>query len=330
LHSGPDNTIVNIQRGLRKVFSRSGGCSDYDSLLIATGSKPVMPAIPGVELTGVVSFRDIPDVETMLDYCQSAKHAVVLGGGLLGLEAASGLLQRGMDVTVIHNHAQLLNRQIDSHAAEMLQTTLSMRGMKFNLATQALKLIGNTEQHVQAVLLSDGSELPCDLFVIAIGVQPNKALAQQAGLYCERGIVVNDFLQTYDPCIYAVGECVQHRGQTFGLLAPVLAQARVCAHQLAGVGVAGYNNLPTPAKLKVSGVNFYSMGDFVGKSQSDAITYNDPASKVYKKLVIQDNKITGCLLYGDIADGPWYQELMECDTDVSSIRRGMIFGKAYQ
>jgi nitrite reductase (NADH) large subunit len=311
------------------VYAQDGTRAAYDRLLIATGSKPVVPAIPGNDLEGVISFRDIFDVNRMLAYSKSHNKAVVLGGGLLGLEAANGLVLRGMDVTVIHNNDVLLNRQMDSQAGEMLKKELERRGLKFKMAAKAQRLISDGSDHIKAVRFEDGSELECDLFIMAIGVRPNMALAQEAGLYCERGIVVNDTLQSYDPSIYAVGECIQHRGATFGLVAPLFEQAKVCANHLSDHGAAEYITLPTATKLKVTGINLFSIGDFQGDESSESIHFTDPALGIYKKLVIKANKLVGAVLYGDTADGNWYQELLEKKVSVSGIRDVLIFGKAY-
>lgn len=328
LHAGPSKAVVRIERGLRKVFAQDGATAEYDRLLIATGSKPVVPEIPGADLGGVIGFRAIFDVNTMLEYSKKHKKAVVLGGGLLGLEAANGLAMQGMRVTVIHNTDVLLNRQMDRQAGEMLQTALERRGLQFKMAAQVEALIGDDTRHVRAVRFADGSELECDLFVMAIGVRPNVALARQAGLYCERGIVVNDTLQSYDPCIYAVGECIQHRGATFGLVAPLFEQAKVCANHLSGHGVAEYINLPTSTKLKVTGIKLFSVGDIHGDEQHcETIRFNDPSSGIYKKLVIHENKLRGAVLYEDTGDGNWYQELLEREADISDIREQLIFGR---
>ncbi len=328
LHAGPDKAVVRIERGLRKVIAQDGTYADYDRLLIATGSKPVIPNIPGSDLEGVISFRDIVDVNTMLAYSQNHKTAVVLGGGLLGLEAAYGLALRGMSVTVVHNTDLLLNRQIDSQAGKMLQTALEQRGLSFKMNAKTQELIGDKNQHIHAVRFADGTELDCDLFIMAIGVRPNISLAQKAGLYCERGIVVNDTLQSYDPCVYAVGECIQHRGDTFGLVAPLFEQAKVCANHLSAHGVAEYMTLPTATKLKVTGINLFSMGDFIGDQHSEIIRFTDPALGVYKKLIIKAQKISGAVLYGDTTDGRWYQELMEQAQPIADIRDNLIFGEA--
>jgi len=329
LHAGEEKTVVYIDRKKKNVYAQDGTVVGYDRLLIATGSKAVMPQVPGNDLKGVISFRDIVDVNKMLSYSHSHSKAVVLGGGLLGLEAASGLALRGMDVTVIHNHDILMNRQMDRHAAKMLQTELEQRGLKFKMGAKLKQLLGDENGHIRAVSFDDGSQLECDLFVTAIGVRPNMALAQKAGIYCQRGIVVNDTLQSYDPSVYAVGECIQHRGSTFGLVAPLFEQAKVCANHLSAHGAAKYVALPTATKLKVTGINLFSVGDFQGGENSDCICFTDPALGIYKKLVIKANKLIGAVLYGDTADGGWYQQLLEQEGDISNIREALVFGKAY-
>ena len=329
LYAGQDKAVVRIDRVNRKVYAQDGTSAAYDRLLIATGSRPVVPAIPGNDLEGVISFRDIFDVNRMLTYSRSHSKAVVLGGGLLGLEAANGLVLRGMDVTVIHNSEVLLNRQMDRQAGEMLQKELEQRDLKFKMAAKTQQLIGDENGHIRVVHFEDGSELECDLFIMAIGVRPNMALAQEAGVYCERGIVVNDTLQSYDPSIYAVGECIQHRGDTFGLVAPLFEQAKVCANHLSDHGVAEYSTLPTATKLKVTGISLFSVGDFQGDENCEYIHFTDPALGIYKKLVIKANKLIGAVLYGDTIDGNWYQELLEKEENIFDIRDVLIFGKAY-
>ncbi|WP_052700605.1 NAD(P)/FAD-dependent oxidoreductase [Methylocucumis oryzae] len=329
LHTGEDKAVVKIDRRRKQVIAKDGTVAQYDKLLIATGSRAAKPSMPGHELDGVVSFRDVIDVNTMLAYSQTHRQAVVLGGGLLGLEAANGLVMRGMEVTVIHSHAQVLNRQLDKPAATLLQQQLEARGIQFKLAAKTQALIGDDKGHVRAVRFDDGSELACDLFVAAVGIQPNIELAQAAGLYCERGIMVNDTMQTYDPSIYAVGECVQHRGDTFGLVAPLFEQAKVCANHLSTHGVAMYLTVPTATKLKVTGINLFSLGNFLGDNHSEQIVFTDTELGVYKKLVIQQGKLAGAVLYGDTADGLWYQELLEQGCDINPMREMLIFGQAY-
>lgn len=329
LHAGAKKAVARIERGFKKVIAVDGTTASYDRLLIATGSKAIFPKVEGNNLEGVISFRDIVDVHKMLDYSRKYKKAIVLGGGLLGLEAANGLALRGMDVTVIHRNEVLLNRQLDKTAAKLLQSELEQRGIQFKMATKLQKLIGNEDKHIIAAQFHDGSELACDLLIAAIGIEPNIAIAKDAGLYCERGIVVNDTLQSYDPSIYAVGECIQHRGGTFGLVAPLFEQAKVCANHLSSHGVAEYVTLPTATKLKVTGIQLFSVGDFIGDAESEDITFSDPALGIYKKLVLKANQLIGAVLYGDTADGSWYQELLEKKTSVCEIRDKLIFGKIY-
>jgi nitrite reductase (NADH) large subunit len=339
LHAGEGKTVVHIDRKKREVYAQDGTVACYDRLLIATGSKAVMPQVPGNDLKGVISFRDIADVNKMLSYSRSHKKAVVLGGGLLGLEAACGLVLRGMDVTVIHNQDILMNRQMDRPAAKLLQTELERRGLKFRMAAKLKQLLGDEKRHIKAVsfedgmdagaIADDGSRLECDLFVSAIGVRPNMELARKSGIYCQRGIVVNDTLQSYDPSIYAVGECIQHRGSTFGLVAPLFEQAKVCANHLSAHGAAEYATLPTAAKLKVTGINLFSVGDFQGGENCENICFTDPASGIYKKLVVKGGKLIGAVLYGDTADGSWYQQLLEQEDNISGIRDALVFGQAY-
>jgi nitrite reductase (NADH) large subunit len=329
LHAGETKAVERIDCEHKQVIAQDGTTADYDCLLIATGSKAIIADVVGNDLDGVISFRDIVDVNKMLDYSCSHKKAVVLGGGLLGLEAANGLVLRGMDVTVIHNNAVLLNRQLDKPAGQLLQAALEQKGIKFKMSAKLDYLLGDEHHHIKSVCFQDGSELDCDLFIMAIGVRPNITLAQQAGLYCERGIVVDDTLQSHDANIYAVGECIQHRGDTFGLVAPLFEQARVCANHLSGECVEEYSTLPTATKLKVTGIHLFSIGDFQGGTDSESLMFSDTHLGIYKKLVLKDDKLIGAVLYGDTADGAWYQELVEQENPVSALRDGLIFGKTY-
>lgn len=329
LHAGKDKTVTRIDRNKKIVYAADGTEATYDRLLIATGSKPFILPLPGSDLAGVMAFRDIYDVNKMLSYTEKKQHAVVLGGGLLGLEAANGLVQRGMHVTVIHHNDVLLNRQLDKEAAKLLQSELESRGIQFKLNSTTEEILDNGHGHVSSVKFKDGSTLECDLFVMAVGVRPNIDLAISSGLYCEQGIIVSDTLQTFDPSIYAVGECIQHRGQTFGLVAPLFDQAKVCANHLTGHGVAEYKTLPTATKLKVSGIQLFSVGNFNGDEYSEFITFKDPNAKQYKKIVIQDNRIIGVVLYGDTSQGAWLYSLMEQNVDISLFRQWLIFGEHY-
>ncbi|WP_230419360.1 NAD(P)/FAD-dependent oxidoreductase [Undibacterium griseum] len=318
--------VVAIDRHRRTVRSRAGIEVAYDRLLLATGSTPFIIPVPGHQLPGVIAFRDIQDVETMLQAARSHRHAVVIGGGLLGLEAANGLLRQGMEVTVVHVCGSLMERQLDAAAALLLKKALEQKGMRFLLDANTSEIVGN--ERVTAVRFQDGSEIPADLVVMTAGVRPNIALAKQAGLHCERAIVVDDTLQTYDPRIYAVGECVQHRMATFGLVAPIWDQARVCGAHLAGAGHRRYVQQATATKLKVTGVDLYSAGNFIGGEGSEDLVMRDPRRGIYKRLVLKDNQIIGAVLYGDVKDGPWYFGLIQNQTDISALRNQLLFGQA--
>jgi nitrite reductase (NADH) large subunit len=308
------------------VRSRAGVELRYDRLLLATGSKPFIIPVPGHQLPGVIAFRDIQDVETMLTAARNHRHAVVIGGGLLGLEAANGLMRQGMDVTVVHVMDSLMERQLDKSAAILLKKALEQKGLRFLLNAQTAEIAGAGQ--VTAVRFKDGTEIPADLVVMTAGVRPNIELAQQAGLHCERAIVVDDTLQTYDPRIYAVGECVQHRMATFGLVAPIWEQARVCGAHLAGAGHRRYVQQATATKLKVTGVDLYSAGDFIGGEGSEDLVLRDPRRGIYKRLVIKGAHIVGAVLYGDVKDGPWYFEMIQNRTDISTLRSQLLFGQA--
>lgn len=318
--------VVAIDRARRLVRSQSGKEVRYDRLLLATGSRPFIVPVPGHALDGVIAFRDIQDVETMLAAARAHRHAVVIGGGLLGLEAANGLLRQGMDVTVLHLGDALMDRQLDANAAALLKRTLERRGLRILLGANTSEILG--EKRVTGVRLADGTQIPADLVVMAAGVRPNAELARAAGLHCERAIVVDDTLQTYDPRIYAVGECVQHRQATFGLVAPIWDQARVCAAHLAGAGHRRYVQQATATRLKVSGVELYSAGDIVGGEDSEDLVLRDPRRGVYKRLVLQQGRLAGAVLYGDVQDGPWYFELIQNGTPIGAMRNRLLFGKA--
>ena len=328
-HAGEKKAVARIERGYKKVIAIDGTTASYDRLLIATGSKAISPKVDGHNLDGVISFRHIMDVNKILDYSRTHKKVVVLGGSLLGLETAYGLALHGMEVTVVHSHQMLLNRQLDKTAATLLQNELEQRGIVFKMSAKLKALIGNENKHIIAAQFEDKSELACDLFITAIGIEPNITLAKEAGLYCERGIVVNDTLQTYDPSIYAVGECIQHRGATFELAAPLFEQAKVCASRLSKNGVAEYITLPTATKLKVAGIQLFSIGDFLGDDESESITFSNPALGIYKKLVLKTHRLIGAILYGDTTDSGWYQELLEQKMSVSTLKDKLIFGKDY-
>jgi nitrite reductase (NADH) large subunit len=322
LHAG--DPVVAIDRARRIVRARSGLEVSYDRLLLATGSSPFIVPVPGAQLAGVVGFRDLDDVGMMLAAAKRGGSAVVIGGGLLGLEAANGLLRQGMNVTVVHLTSSLMNQQLDPAAALLLKSALERRGLRILLGAQTEAILGDGK--VEAVRFADGLEVPADLVVMAAGVRPNVALAREAGLHVERAIVVDDTLQTYDPRVYAVGECVQHRKATFGLVAPIWDQARVCAAHLAGLGHRRYVQQALAVKLKVTGIDLYSAGDFSGLEGSEDLVLRDRHAGVYKRLVLMGGRVTGAVLYGDVSDGPWYFDLIQRGTDVSSIRDRLLFG----
>lgn len=326
LHKG--KRVEQINRARREVIATDGTVAHYDRLIIATGSNPFMLPIPGANKRGVLSFRDINDVHQMLEASSQYKKAIVIGGGLLGLEAANGLLKQGMDVSVVHINDTLMERQLDKPAAKLLQQSLEARGMHFLLEASTAELLG--DERVTGVRFKDGLEVEADLVVMAVGIKPNIALAKSTGLYCERGIVVNDTMQTItDPKIYAIGECVQHRGIAYGLVAPLFEQAKVAANHLAQYGIARYQGTVTSTKLKVTGIELFSAGDFIGNDKTEEIVFKDAGAGTYKKIVLQDNQIKGAVLYGDTVDGSWYFQLMKDGTDISAFRDTLLFGQAH-
>ena len=325
LHAG--KRVARIDRVKRKVVTDDGIEAPYDRLLLATGSDPFLPPLPGINLPGVRSYRDIADTESMIDAAATYQRAVVIGGGLLGLEAANGLKARGMDVTVIHLAGWLMERQLDETAGKLLQHSLEARGIKFLIGKQTEALVQGESGRVAAVRLKDGATLAADLVVVAIGIRPNTALAQAAGLPAERGIRVSDTLQTFDPRIYAVGECVNHRGTAYGLVAPLFEMAKVCANHLAEYGIGRYSGSVTSTKLKVTGIDLFSAGNFMGGAGTEEITLSDPVGGVYKKLLLKDNKLIGACLYGDTSDGSWYFKLLREGRNVADMRDALMFGE---
>ena len=289
LHAG--KLVTKIDRLNCVVQSEDGLAIPYDRLLIATGSNPIMLPIPGINLPGVLAYRSIDDVEKMLIAAKTSKRAVVIGGGLLGLEAANGLSLQGMEVSVVHLCDWPMERQLDQVGGGLLKTELEKRGLKFYLSRQTEAILG--EENVTGLRFKGGEEIPADLVIMAAGIRPNIALAKLAKIHCERGIVVNDTMQTYDPKIYSVGECVQHRGQCYGLVAPLFEQAKVAANHLAEYGRMRYEGSAVSTKLKVTGIDLFSAGDFNLKPGDEELLLQDSARGVYKKLVLRDNKLRG-------------------------------------
>jgi nitrite reductase [NAD(P)H] large subunit len=325
LHAGCE--VTRIDRARRKVLAAGGLEVPYDRLILATGSNPVVLPLPGKDLPGVVSYRDIADVDRMVEAARDGTHAVVIGGGLLGLEAAYGLQKRGMDVTVVHLLPTLMERQLDAAAGDLLKRSLEERGLKFKMPAQTAGIVG--DGRVRGVRFADGTEAPANLVVMAVGIRPNAALAKASGIACERGVLVSDTMQTFDPRIYALGECVQHRGTCYGLVAPLFEQAKVLANHLAEFGIGRYAGSQVSTKLKVTGIDLFSAGDFNGGKGAEELVLHDAARGVYKKLVVQDNKIRGAVLYGDTMDGPWYFQLMREGTQIADFRENILFGQAH-
>lgn len=319
------DAVTEISRVKRSVVTESGKEFPYDRLVIATGSNPFIIPIPGADKEGVLGFRDIYDVDVMVQASKDYKKAVVIGGGLLGLEAANGLMKQGMDVTVVHLLDSLMERQLDKPASALLKASLEERGMTFMMEVSTAEIVG--DKRVSGLKFADGSEVDADLVVMAVGIRPNFELAQKAGIHCERGIVVNDTMQTYDPQIYAVGECVQHRNECYGLVAPLFEQAKVAANHLAQVGSTRYMGSLTSTKLKVTGIDLFSAGEFNEEEGDEVLQMQDVASGVYKKLVIRDNVIKGAVMFGDTMDGTWYFSLMRDATNIADFRKTILFGQ---
>jgi nitrite reductase (NADH) large subunit len=317
-----------IDRAARQVMLADGATIPYDELLLATGSKPLAPPIPGLGLPGVRAFRDIADVEAMIEAARPDRRAVVIGGGLLGLEAAWGLKRRGMSVALVHLMPTLMERQLDVAAAELLHRDLDARGIGFFINCQTEEIFGT--DRAEAVLLADGRRLPADLVVLAVGVRPNIDLVRHAGLDVNRGVLVGDDMATSDPHIHAVGECIEHNGQVFGLVAPIWEQAKVCGARLAGDATAVYVPPPVFTSLKITGIDVFSAGTLAAADEADEeITLHDAKCGLYKKVIVRDNRVVGSVLYGGVGDGSWYVELMRERTDVSLFRDHIVFGRAF-
>jgi nitrite reductase (NADH) large subunit len=323
-----NDAVTRIDRGDRSVTSANGLTVRYDRLLIATGSKPLAPPIPGLGLPGVCAFRDIADVDKMLAAAKTHKRAVVIGGGLLGLEAAWGLKQRGMSVALVHLMPTLMERQLDAAAGQMLQRDLDRRGIAFFTDGQTEEITGT--DRAEGVQLADGRFVPADLVVLAIGIRPNIDLAKTAQLEVNRSIVVTDDMRTSDPVIFSVGECVEHRGNVFGLVAPIWDQAKVCAARLAGDEEALFASRALATSLKITGVDVFSAGALMAVDEGDdEITLRDDSRGLYKKIVLREGKLVGAVLYGDVADGQWYLQMMRDKEDISALRERLVFGRAF-
>ena len=331
LHAGKKVVEIDRVKRIVRAEDKDGNVTEaeYDRLLLCTGSNPFILPIPGKDLKGVIAYRDIADTNEMIDTAKTHKRAVVIGGGLLGLEAANGLMRRGMEVTVVHVMPWLMERQLDVVAGKLLQKSLEDRGLKFMMGAQTQELTGDEGGRVKSIKFKDGVELATDLVVMAVGIRPNTQLAESMRLHCNKGIVVNDTMQTItDARIYSVGECAAHRGIAYGLVAPLFEQAKVAANHLAQFGIGRYQGSLTSTKLKVTGIDLFSAGDFQGGAGTEEIVMSDPFGGVYKKLVLKDDKLVGACLYGDTVDGSWYFKLLRDGRSVADIRDKLMFGES--
>ncbi|MBB4394999.1 FAD-dependent oxidoreductase [Bradyrhizobium sp. ERR14] len=317
--------VTEIDTGRRELKIEGEESMEYSKLVLATGSTPLRLNLPGADLAGVHTFRDTRDVDLLLTLAAAKKRVVVVGGGLLGLEAAYGLAKAGAPVTLLHLMDRLMERQLDGPAADLLKTLVERKGIRILLNASTARIHG--DGHVEAVELADGSRIEADAVIFAAGIKPNVALAKDAGIAVNRGIVVNDVMQTASPDIFALGECAEHRGTCYGLVEPAYEQARVLARHLAG-RPAAYQGSVVSTNLKVSGVSVFSAGDFTGGEGSESLVLTDRRRGTYKKLVIADGRLTGAVLIGDTVDALWYLELIRNRDKVAAIRTDMMFGRA--
>ena len=319
--------IVDIDKNKQTVTSDKGDCYAYDKLVIATGSTPFILPVPGSDLPSVVAFRDISDVDCMIEAAKNKKKAVVIGGGLLGLEAANGLIKRGMDVTVVHACDVLMELQMDEVSGTLLKNSLEAGGMKFKMPVFTSEIVG--EDDVMAIKFADGSELDTDLVVMTVGIRPNIKIAGKIPLEVNRAIIVNDQLETSVKNIYAIGECTEHRGKTYGLVAPLYEQAQVLAEVLSGQK-SSYEGSFTSTKLKVTGINLFSAGDFNDSEETESLVYQDLANDIYRKIVLKNNRIQGGVMFGDVTGSNWVFDNLVSQTDMSAYRDTMLFGDGFE
>jgi len=316
---------AEIDVGRRELKIENDESIEFSKLVLATGSTPLRLNVPGADLLGVHTFRDSRDVDLLLTLAAQRKRVVVVGGGLLGLEAAYGLAKAGAQVDLIHLMDRLMERQLDAPAAALLKSLVERKGIKILLNANTARIHGET--HVEAVELVDGRRIEAEAVIFAAGIRPNVALAKEAGISVNRGVVVDDHLQTSAARVFALGECAEHRGICYGLVEPAYEQARVLARHLAGANAA-YPGSVVATNLKVSGVSVFSAGDFLGADGTESIVLNDARGGTYKKLVILDGRLTGAVLVGDVADALWYLELIRNRAPIATIRDRMMFGRA--
>ncbi|MBR1283359.1 NAD(P)/FAD-dependent oxidoreductase [Bradyrhizobium sp. AUGA SZCCT0177] len=316
---------TEVDVGRREVKIANEESIPFSKLILTTGSSPLRLNVPGADLAGVHTFRDSRDVDLLLTLAAQKKRVVVVGGGLLGLEAAYGLAKAGAPVTLVHLMDRLMERQLDAPAAELLKSLVERKGIEILLNANTARIHGETR--VEGVELTDGRRIDADAVIFAAGIRPNIALAKEAGIAVNRGVVVDDHLQTASPDIFAIGECAEHRGICYGLVEPAYEQARVLARHLAGSD-ASYGGSIVATNLKVSGVSVFSAGDFVGTEGSETIVLSDLNCGTYKKLVVADGRLTGAVLIGDVSDALWYLELIRTRQSTARIRADMMFGRS--
>jgi len=327
IHFHSSTEIVAVDQKSKTVTTDLGTQYSYDKLIIATGSSPFIIPVPGHELPGVVAFRDIRDVNTMIKATKEKQKAVVIGGGLLGLEAANGLIKRGMDVTVVHLGDVLMEVQMDEVSGGLLKESLEANGMKFAMQAQTSEILGT--DYVTGIKFADGSQIDADLVVMAVGIRPNTGVGRKLELEVNRGIVVDDQLKTSAEDIYALGECVEHAGQVYGLVAPLYEQAQVLAETLAGKET-GYHGSFISTKLKVTGISLFSAGNFHDSEDSESLVYKDLSQNIYRKIVLKDNKIQGAVMFGDVTGSNWIFDNLVLQSDMSAYRDTLVFGEGFQ
>ncbi|UOF92542.1 nitrite reductase large subunit NirB [Fodinisporobacter ferrooxydans] len=312
-------TVTSIDAEQRNIYTDCGRVESYDDLILATGSLPFMLPLPGIDKEGVIAFRDINDCKTMMEASKTYKKAVVIGGGLLGLEAARGLLNLSMDVSVVHIFDNIMERQLDPVASKLLQSELEKQGIRFLLEKQSAEILGDTR--VTGLRFADGTAEEADLIVMAVGIRPNAALAQESGIEVKRGIVVNDYMETNIDHVYAVGECAEHRGTVYGLVAPLFEQGKVLAKRICQMDAAPYEGSTLHTKLKISGVNVFSAGEFMDTSDTRAIRVHDEWEGVYKKVLVRDDQVVGAVLFGDTKDSTRILEMIRTNATISELQR---------
>ncbi len=317
--------VTSIDRASKSLALANGGRLDYSKLVICTGSHAIMLPKPGMDLPGAITFRWMEDVDIMLNGVKPGQPAVVIGGGLLGLEAAYGLAKAGIRVTLLHIASRLMERQLDEPAGLLLKAAIESKGCEVLLGADTARVIGTSR--VEGVELADGRVIPADLLVCAVGVRPNVDIAKAAGLACKRGILIDDQMRTSDPNVFALGECAEHRGVAYGLVEPAYEQARTLARTLIGEADAAYTGSILATNLKVSGVSLFSAGNIMGEGM-ESLVFEDRREHIYKKVVIDKGKVAGAVLYGDTVDGLWYLDLIKSGVPIDDMRDDLIFGRS--